>query len=586
MFDALKGLFARPPQSKGAAARVLNVGGGSKSIALPPHFRDWEQILLDIDPRGGADLVCDARQLRERVDADAFDAVYCSHNLEHYYQHDVDRVLRGFLHVLKPQGFAEIRVPDIDELIKVMAKNGVELEQEIYKSAAGPISAHDMIYGYGREIEESGEDFYAHKTGFGRNSLLRALRRSGFGEIYFAPPLSVLELHAFAFKTGANAAQRAALGLGDPVAMRAPLDTPDPAAADPVEALYQRAAAAYKESDWPRAAELARAASAAEPGLAAPHYLQGGALLAMGNYGAAQVAFEACAACTPGYPLLVNAELGAAQAWARAGLAAGRKPRTVAADARGRRISVVICSIRPERFERVHAGYAERLAGVEHEIIGVHDARSLCEGYNRGMRRARGDVLVFSHDDLELACPDFAARLLRHLDQFDVVGVAGATRAVAGSWLQAGWPHIHGQVGMPGSAPGRVSVTAYQLQGSATPGAQALDGVLVAASREAAQRTGWDEATFDGWHFYDADFVYSAWRSGVRTAIAHDLLVVHDSHGSFGEDWMRYREKFRRKHHATLPQETPAGQPELCSVEAASHDEWRLMTQYMMRETD
>jgi tetratricopeptide (TPR) repeat protein len=581
VFAALKTLLARPSRAEGKGRRVLNVGGGTKAIALPPHFQDWEQLLLDIDPSGGADLVCDARALRETVDANGFDAVYCSHNLEHYYKHDVEKVLQGFLHVLKKEGFAEIRVPDIGALVKLLAKHDLDLEQEIYRSPAGPITAHDMVYGYGPEIEQSGQDFYAHKTGFSADSLVRALRSSGFAEIHFAPPLSALELHVFAFKAKPDAAQRAALRLGEPVATGSQRDAPL-AQADPVEALYQRASAAFKESDWPRAAELAGQAATAEPGLAAPHYLRGGALFEMGEFAAAQAAFEACVACKPGYPLLVNAELGAARAWARASLAAGRMPQIVPLDARGRSISVIICSIRQERYARVRANFEERLAGVEHEIIGIHDARSLCEGYNRGMRQARGDVLVFSHDDIELASPDFAARLLFHLDRCDVVGVVGSTRAVAGAWVQAGWPHLHGQVAVPGSAPGRVVVTTFDMHGSATPAAQALDGMLIAANREAALRAGWDDATFDGWHFYDADFSYGAWLSGLRTAVAHDLLVVHDSFGSFGEDWMRYREKFRQKHRATLPQGVPPGQPELCAVEAASHDEWRLMTQYLI----
>ena len=59
MLGALKNLFTRPAEGKGAARRVLNVGGGSKGVALPPHFQDWEQLLLDIDPRVGADLVCE-----------------------------------------------------------------------------------------------------------------------------------------------------------------------------------------------------------------------------------------------------------------------------------------------------------------------------------------------------------------------------------------------------------------------------------------------------------------------------------------------------------------------------------------------
>jgi hypothetical protein len=77
--------------------RVLNVGGNSKAIALPAPYADFEHLLLDIDPTGQPDIVCDARRL-ETLPADQFDAIYCSHNLEHYYHHDVAKVcghLRG-----------------------------------------------------------------------------------------------------------------------------------------------------------------------------------------------------------------------------------------------------------------------------------------------------------------------------------------------------------------------------------------------------------------------------------------------------------------------------------------------------------
>jgi hypothetical protein len=66
--------------------RVLNVGGNSKSIPLPPHFSGYKHVLLDIDPKSSADIVCDARRLSE-LEKEEFDAVYCSHNLEHYYRH-------------------------------------------------------------------------------------------------------------------------------------------------------------------------------------------------------------------------------------------------------------------------------------------------------------------------------------------------------------------------------------------------------------------------------------------------------------------------------------------------------------------
>jgi hypothetical protein len=43
--------------------RVLNVGGNTKDIPLPENYRGWENVLLDIDPRGKPDVLCDARSL-------------------------------------------------------------------------------------------------------------------------------------------------------------------------------------------------------------------------------------------------------------------------------------------------------------------------------------------------------------------------------------------------------------------------------------------------------------------------------------------------------------------------------------------
>ena len=159
--------------------RLLNVGGGSKSIPLPPEYTGFEHVLLDIDPQGAPDIVLDGRQLGELAAAQ-FDAIYCSHNLEHYFRHDVPKVLGGFFHVLKPGGFAQIRVPDLTELMRRVVQGKIDLEETLYVSPAGPVAPIDVIYGLGRQIETSGVDFFAHKTGFSDQSLARAVERAGF----------------------------------------------------------------------------------------------------------------------------------------------------------------------------------------------------------------------------------------------------------------------------------------------------------------------------------------------------------------------------------------------------------------------
>lgn len=177
--------------------KVLNVGGNSKETPLPLHYAGWEHVLLDIDPRGMPDIVCDARELAS-LPSSVFDSVYCSHNLEHYYRHDVEKVLAGFIHVLKDEGFVHIRVPDMGELFQTVFKNKLDIDDFLYQSPAGPITVRDVIYGYGPEIERSGNDFYAHKTGFTQKSLFIFLQSAGFPWVYIA--IGNLEFSAFAFK--------------------------------------------------------------------------------------------------------------------------------------------------------------------------------------------------------------------------------------------------------------------------------------------------------------------------------------------------------------------------------------------------
>lgn len=191
--------------------RVLNVGGNSKDVALPPQYAGWEHVLLDIDPRGKPDIVCDARELTTLAGS-SFDSIHCSHNLEHYHRHDVKRVLAGFQHVLKPDGFVFLRVPDMSELMQTVVAKKLDIDDVLYQSKAGPITVRDVIYGYGREIEETGNDYYAHKTGFTRKSLEAALRAGGFPVVFAGT--GNLEVMAVALKGPPSPYVRSLFDLG------------------------------------------------------------------------------------------------------------------------------------------------------------------------------------------------------------------------------------------------------------------------------------------------------------------------------------------------------------------------------------
>jgi GT2 family glycosyltransferase len=209
-------------------------------------------------------------------------------------------------------------------------------------------------------------------------------------------------------------------------------------------------------------------------------------------------------------------------------------------------ISIIICSIDPARFAAVETTYARHMGESPFEIVRIHDAKSLCEGYNRGLRKAKGDICVFSHDDIEILSDDLGPTLQRHLASWDVVGVAGTTRMNSMSWANSGIRYARGVVTQR-------TAEGYEIKFLGAPELvngeiQGLDGVFFAARREVAEKVGFDEVTFDGWHGYDTDFTFRCHLAGYRLAVCLDIRLIHFSEGTVDDAWLRYAERFHAKH--------------------------------------
>lgn len=165
--------------------KVLNVGGHSKTIAIPPQYAGMEHHLLDIDPLVNPDVLWDARKLTE-LEGGQYDAVYCSHNLEHFTLDEVPEVLRGCWHMLRDGGLLQVRVPNILGIMHKIVAEGLDLLDVMYESPIGPIRAVDMIYGLPLEkcAHPSQHVWFQHKTGFSKLTLAHALIAAGFTAVY------------------------------------------------------------------------------------------------------------------------------------------------------------------------------------------------------------------------------------------------------------------------------------------------------------------------------------------------------------------------------------------------------------------
>jgi len=289
-----------------------------------------------------------------------------------------------------------------------------------------------------------------------------------------------------------------------------------------------------------------RRAAALHPDGGAGHYNLGVALREACEWREAALAFRRAALCDARDFSAVQNVLDTLAAAVEAD-APRLFPREQDASATDREpISIVTCSIYPERLAALQRNFRAALGARPHEHIVVTDAASLSEGYERGLRQARHPIVVFSHDDVELLSPRPFEALERALACHDIAGVAGATRVSGPAVMWAGHPHVHGWVAYP-APDGAFAATAFSLESGVLDGMQALDGMLFAARREAALAVGFDAATFDGFHFYDLDFTYRAHLAGLRVALTTDITLVHASRGGFDDAWRRYADRFTAK---------------------------------------
>jgi hypothetical protein len=192
--------------SKAKAARpvVLNAGSGASSTTgLPGYFEGWREIRVDIDPRAEPDLVASVSDLSAIPDG-SIDAVWSAHCIEHLFAHEVPLALAEFRRITAASGFACIIVPDLMAIAEWIATD--RLHETIYESASGPVTAHDILWGFGPAIA-GGKVAMAHRCGFTPTLFLNQLNAAGFPEIVLRRR-SNLELTALVLSEASESNER------------------------------------------------------------------------------------------------------------------------------------------------------------------------------------------------------------------------------------------------------------------------------------------------------------------------------------------------------------------------------------------
>ena len=228
------------------------------------------------------------------------------------------------------------------------------------------------------------------------------------------------------------------------------------------------------------------------------------------------------------------------------------------------KISVVVCSASPENLA-IHKHHIGETIGAPWEYIGINNSdmnHSLARAYNDGGEQAKGEVIIFVHDDVFFATKNWGKILLSKFEasaETGLIGVAGTAyfQSIHPFWVASKAPFIHGRVIHHTN---QLRISRYSAQEWDQP-VVAIDGLMMAVRRKVFERHPFDQKTFDGFHFYDLDFSLRVSETS-NVIVTQDILVKHLSGGKFDDVWKEYRDRFRKKYPGNKVWSCAEGVPE------------------------
>ena len=210
-------------------------------------------------------------------------------------------------------------------------------------------------------------------------------------------------------------------------------------------------------------------------------------------------------------------------------------------------------------LEQLSLNLSEKTAG-QYEVISISNSDgqyNICEAYNIGAARSKGEILVFLHEDIVIHTKHWDLLLSGQLknQEIGLLGQAGATyksRNIS-SWIDVPITYYRSNLIQNNLTKG---VSDQRIRQNETSNflseVVVLDGMFLAMRKEIWEEFPFDEKTFNGFHCYDMDISMSI-GSKYKVCVCHSILVEHLSSGSFRYDWYKESVKFHKKWRHQLP---------------------------------
>jgi glycosyltransferase involved in cell wall biosynthesis len=225
-------------------------------------------------------------------------------------------------------------------------------------------------------------------------------------------------------------------------------------------------------------------------------------------------------------------------------------------------ISLIICSKCPETATSLAKNIQETI-GVDYEIVHIdnsHRQYGICEAYNIGVERAKGDYLCFMHEDLIFHSYDWGASVEYYLGNgmTDMLGIAGSFYVPAHYYWRFGkigdvhliqGLHTYSEHPVYYNKGIRWDVTAPLKR------VAIVDGCWFCIKKEhfLDGKMRFDSETFKDFHLYDSDISMQANMAGLTISVPSDIIIEHTSEGFYTNAFKEGSTDFVNKWKDHLP---------------------------------
>ncbi len=225
-------------------------------------------------------------------------------------------------------------------------------------------------------------------------------------------------------------------------------------------------------------------------------------------------------------------------------------------------ISIIICSRKADISQELKDNIAATI-GCEYELCVIDNSRNeynIFTAYNEGVSRAKGNVLCFMHEDVSFHTNAWGDKVSSYIAEHKDIGALGVMgghylpkrpcywlepRKESANYIQGGV--CEGQY--------HARRILHQQYKNTRTFVAALDGVFIAMPAQLFKenKVRWDDQTFSGYHFYDADICMQVHKAGYNVEVVWDVLLEHRNKSVFNQEFIDARQVWFNKWKNFLP---------------------------------